>query len=62
MINFGAAPNSNDAKPAEIKETDPRLIQYVQDARHAGLHDEIIWDELKRVGWPDEIIKKVLRS
>lgn len=44
--------------PADI---DPRLIQYVKDARKAGMHDEIIWDELKKVGWSDEEIKKVIR-
>lgn len=45
-------------QPADI---DQRIVQYVRDVRNAGFHEEIIWDELKKVGWSDDEIKKVIR-
>jgi hypothetical protein len=52
---------NQEVKSGQSAGLDPRVMQYVRDARKAGLHDEIIWDELKKVGWSDEDIKRALK-
>ena len=43
---------------SELNSADQAVVNYITDARNAGMNDEIIRNNLKESGWEKEIIDK----
>lgn len=46
---------------AAVSSLDLKLLQYVRDARNFGMNDQMIAQELRKVGWDDNSVNSALK-